>query len=451
MSNPQRPIIEALAPFAPHFCRQGTWEKAKRLVIGTLLTNGRRVVTAALRMTGIAESPSFNQYHHVLSRAVWSPLAVAQTLLGMLVTTFYPGEGSLVFGIDETIERRWGRKIAARGIYRDAVRSSGSHFVKASGLRWISVMLLTPVPWAARVFALPVLTALSPSERYYQQRNRTPKTLLDRALQLLKVLKRCLPDRDIVVVGDGTYAAINFLHDCQQLGVTFITRLRLDAALYDPAPPYSGRGRPRKKGQRQPNLEDRLSDEQTVWQRVKLNWYGGQQREMDIATGTAVWFHNGKPAVPIRWVLVRDLAGEHDPIALLCTDDGRDAGRILACFVQRWQVEVTFEETRRHLGVESQRQWSDRAIARTTPALFGLFSWVVLLAEWLHRSGEPVRARQSAWYTKKQPTFSDALALVRQHLWQYRETFLISGDNHDVVKVRRSYLDTLVHAACYAA
>jgi hypothetical protein len=402
-------------------------------------------------MTGLADSPSFNQYHHVLSRAVWSPLAVARPLLGLLVTTFCSEEEPLVFGIDETIERRWGRKIAARGIYRDAVRSSGSHFVKASGLRWISVMLLTSVPWATRIFALPVLTALAPSQRYYQQRNRAPKTLLDRALQLLKVLKRWLPGRDIVVVGDGAYAAIDFLHGCQQIGVTFITRLRLDAALYDPAPPYSGRGRPRKKGQRQPNLADRLTDEQTVWKRVQLNWYGGQQREMDIATGTAGWFHNGKPAVPIRWVLMRDPAGEHDPIALLCTDDGRDAGWIAACFVKRWQVEVTFEEARRHLGVESQRQWSDRAISRTTPALFGLFSWVVLVTEWLHRSGEPVQPRQSAWYAKKQPTFSDALALVRHHLWQYRETFLMSGENRDVVKVPRTYLNTLVQAACYAA
>jgi hypothetical protein len=402
-------------------------------------------------MVGLEDSRSFNQYHHVLSRAVWSPLAVAQTLLHLLLATFCPGGEPLVLGIDETIERRWGPKIAARGIYRDAVRSSASHFVKASGLRWISVMLLTPVPWAARVLALPVLTAIAPSERYYQHRQRAPKTLLERALQLLKVLKRWLPRHDIVVVGDGSYAALDFLHRCQQLGITFITRLRLDAALYDPAPPYRGMGRPRKKGARQPNLADRLTDAQTVWQRGQLCWYGKQQRVMDIATGTAWWFHYGKPAVPIRWVLVRDPAGEYDPVALLCTDDERDTQWIVTCFVNRWQVEVTFEEARRHLGVESQRQWSTPAIARTTPALFGLFSWVVLLAERLHQSGEPVRARQSAWYAKSHPTFSDALALVRRHLWQYRETFLMSGKNRDVVKVPREYLDTLVQAACYAA
>lgn len=451
MPSPCDTIIDAFAPFAPHFCREGTWEKAKILVVGTVLTKGRRVVTAALRTMGLQQNVSFNQYHHVLSRAVWSPLAMARTLLMLLVGVFFTSDEPLIFGIDETIERRWGRKIKARGIYRDGVRSSSSHFVKTSGLRWISVMLLTPISWADRTWALPILTALSPSARFYEQRNRQPKTLLERALQLLKVLKHWLPDRDVVMVGDGSYAAIDFLHACQQLDVTFITRLRLDAALYDPAPPYSGRGRPRKKGIRQPNLATRLDDPTTLWYSITVNWYDGQQRSMEIATGTAVWFHNGKPALPIRWVLVRDPGGTYDTVALLCTDDQRDVAWIVSVFVTRWQVEVTFEETRRHLGIETQRQWSDKAIARTTPILMGLFSWVTIVADLLHRAGYPVLARQSAWYTKSRPTFSDALALVRQHLWLYRETFLTSAEHPDMVKIPRLYLDTLLDAASYAA
>lgn len=451
MTNPPEVIIEALAPFAHHFCRERTWEKAKTLVIGALLTNGRRVVSAALRTMGLQQETAYNQYHHVLSRAVWCPLALAHTLLRLLVSLFFQADEPLVLGIDETIERRWGSKIKARGIYRDGVRSSGSHLVKASGLRWISVMLLTPVSWADRVWALPVVTALAPSSRFYEQRQRQPKTLLARALQVFKLLKRWLPERDVVGVGDGSYAAIGFLQGCQQIGVTFITRLRLDAALYDPAPPYSGRGRPRKKGARQPNLDTRLHDAKTVWQTVHLAWYDGQQRAMDMATGTAVWFHYGKPAVPIRWVLVRDPAGDYAPIALLCTDDQRDAQWVVACFVCRWQLEVTFEESRRHLGLESQRQWSDRAIARTTPVLLGLFSWVVLVAEQFHQLGYPVTARQSAWYAKARPTFSDALALVRQHLWQQRATFLMSQQNPDMVKIPRPHFDTLVEALCYVA
>ena len=169
-------------------------------------------------------------------------------------------EDALVLGIDPTIERRWGHKIAARGIYRDPVRSSESHFVKASGLRWISLMLLTPIPWAQRIWALPVMTVLSPSERYYQARGRHPQTLLERSVQMLKLLRRWLPERALVVVGDSAYAALDFLSAMQQLNLTFVTRLRLDAALYEPAPPYSGKGRPRKKGNRLPTLTQVLQD-----------------------------------------------------------------------------------------------------------------------------------------------------------------------------------------------
>jgi hypothetical protein len=243
----------------------------------------------------------------------------------------------------------------------------------------------------------------------------------------------------------------DFLHACQGIGVTFITRLRLDAALYDPAPPYSGRGRPRKKGARQANLEARLHDPQTLWQKVTVAWYDGQTRSLEMATGTACWYHAGKPALSIRWVLVRDPAGHYDSLALLCTDDQRDAQWIIECFVKRWQLETTFEEARRHLGVESQRQWSDLAIARTTPVLLGLFSWVTLLAEQFHQAGINIRGRHSAGYPKSRPTFVDALALVRFHLWQQRQTFLMSQPDTHMRKIPRSYLDILMDAACYAA
>lgn len=247
MLNLPSPIIDLLHPFAPHFCRATTWEKAKTLIIGAILTPGKRTVSAALRVIGLDQTRRFNQYHHVLSWAVWSPLAVARSLLMLLLATFTHSDEPLVFAIDETIERRWGGKIAARGIYRDPVRSSKSHFVKTSGLRWISLMLLASIPWAQRVWALPFMTVLSPSARYYQQRGRKPLTLLRRAEQMMHTLRRWLPNRKLVVVGDNTYAALDFLAACQQMAVTVIARLRIDAALYEPAPPYAGRGRPGKK------------------------------------------------------------------------------------------------------------------------------------------------------------------------------------------------------------
>ena len=444
-------MITLWEAFAPRFRRRRTWEKAKVLVIGTLMVNGRRTVAAALRVVGLQNSAHYNQFHHVLSRAVWSPLAMAQTLLRLVLVGLLPADKPLIFGIDETIERRWGAKIAARGIYRDAVRSSQSHFVKTSGLRWVCLMLLVPISWAQRVWALPILTVLSASERYYAVRGRKAKTLLERAGQMLKLLRRWLPNQKIVLVGDNSYAALDFLSLCQQLKITAVTRLRLDAALYDPAPAYSGRGRPRKKGARQPTLAQRLQDKRTVWERVILPWYDGQQRIMDIATGTAVWFHTGKPPVPIRWVLIRDPHGKYEPLALLCTAPDECAPDIIAWYIQRWCIEVTLEEARRHLGVETQRQWSDNAIARTTPVLLGLFSWVTLLAHSIQADRPNLPLRQSAWYVKQLPTFADALAWVRNDLWQAQQTFHMLGSELDVVKIPRACLNNLLDAACYAA
>ena len=180
--------------------------------------------------------------------------------------------GPLIFGIDETIERRSGKRISKRGIYRDAVRSNKGHMVKVSGLRWISLMWLAPIPWAQRAWALPVLTVLAPSERYYQKLGKTHKKLTDWARQMIIQLRRWLPERDIVIVADNNYAVLDLLHLCQSICVTFITRLRLDAALYEPAPPREPGtiGRPLLKGQRLPTLKHLLEHPDTRWTEVSV-------------------------------------------------------------------------------------------------------------------------------------------------------------------------------------
>ncbi len=445
-------MITLLAPFAPLFSER-VWRHALVLVAGTLLAPGKRTVCAALRAMGLSRCQHFARYHRVLNRAKWSSLAVARVLLGLLVAVFAPA-GPLVFGLDETIERRWGPRIAAKGLYRDAVRSSKEYFVKVSGLRWLSLMLLAPIPWAERVWALPVLTVLAPSERHDQAAGRRHKKLTDWARQMLLQLRRWLPDRTLVVVADSGYAVLALLARCAGLAtpLTVITRLRLDAALYEPAPPREpGRmGRPRKKGRRLPTLAARLADPATAWTTSTVaNWYGQGERSVELASGTAVWYHSGLPPVPIRWVLIRDPQGQFAPQALLCTDLTVEPAQVLAWFVLRWQLEVTFEEVRRHLGVETQRQWSDRAILRTTPALLGLFSLVTLYA---HPRMGPTgdRVRQAAWYPKPLPTFSDALALVRRELWA-QTAFCMSPRAPDIVEVPRAFVDRLTDALCYTA
>jgi hypothetical protein len=307
-------MVQVLAPFAPLFSKR-VFRHARVLLVGAILAPGARTVSSALRAMGLDRERRFHRYHRVLSRASWSSLEASRVLLGLLVKAFVPEEGPLLVGIDETLERRYGRKISARGVYRDPVRSTHETFVKSSGLRWVCVMLLVPVPWASRVWALPFLSVLAPSERYAAERGKRHKKVTEWAWQLLLVLRRWYPEREIVAVADRAYASLKLLSRCRSLSspVTFVARLRLDAALYEPAPPRrpGQRGRPRLKGERLPNLSEVAEAANTVWKPAKIgNWHGSGERMVEIASKTAVWYSTGLFAVPIRWVLVRDPEGE---------------------------------------------------------------------------------------------------------------------------------------------
>ena len=452
MCDLPEPIIRVLRPFEPVFSSR-VWPWVTTLLVGAILAPGPRTVAAALRVLGLQDDRPFGTYHRVLNRARWSSRTVSRILLALLVRAFVAAGAAVVVGLDDTIERRRGVKIAVKGIYRDPVRSSKGHFVKASGLRWVSLQLLAYVPWAQRVWALPFFTVLAPSERYHQEHGQRHKTLPDWGRQMLRQLRRWLPDRYLVAVADSTYAALDLLAACAQLAnpVVVITRLRLDAALYDPAParPPGTVGRPRKKGARQPTLAERLQNPQTAWQALTVRWYGGTERTIEVATATAVWYHGGLPPVALRWVLVRDPAGDFAPQALLCTDLTVSAPRIVEWFVLRWQLEVTFHEARAHLGMETQRQWSALAIQRTTPVLLGLFSLVTLLAH-ERLPGHALPARQAAWYTKARPTFVDTLALVRRELWAV-PVFSLSSQATDRLEIPRTQWDRGTDALAYAA
>ena len=452
MRNLPPTIIQVLRPFERVFSER-VWEWVNILLVGAILAPGKRTVTAALRVMGLSHERQFQNFHRVLNRATWSSRTVSRILLRLLIQVFVPPDAPIVVGLDEHIERRRGAKIAAKGIYRDAVRSSKSFFVKTSGLRWVSMMLLASIPWADRVWALPFLTVLAPSERYYQERDRQQKQLTDWARQMIKQLRRWLPERSLVVVADSTYAAIELLAACSGLvhSVTMITRLRLDAALYDPAPPREPgrRGAPRKKGARQPTLTSRVIDPATQWEVLSVRWYGRSTRVVKLATGTAVWYHSGMPVAPLRWVLIVDPTGKFKPQALLSTDLALTAHQIVEWFVWRWQLEVTFEEARAHLGIETQRQWSDLAILRTTPALLGLFSLVTLLAHHVLQE-QALPARSAAWYPKPVATFSDTLALVRQQLWPAHISW-ISPAEPDMITIPKPLFDRLTDTLALAA
>ena len=279
MPNLPARFAAIILSFAPLF-RHPTWRHAEVLLTGAILAPGKRTVTSILRITGLSRERHFVNYHRVLSRACWSGREAARLLLGLLLDAFVPA-GPVVLGIDDTIERRRGRRIKAKGIYRDPVRSSDAHFVKASGLRWLSLMLLTAIPWAARTWALPFLTVLAPSERYCRERGQRHKKLTDWARQMVLQVRRWVPERELVLVADMGFAALELLAALSRRDVICITRLRLDAALYEPAPlrRLGTNGRPRTKGARLPNLSVVLVHATTRWRRVTVpGWYGEGDR-----------------------------------------------------------------------------------------------------------------------------------------------------------------------------
>jgi hypothetical protein len=448
-------MIRVFAPFAPLFSKR-VFEHVQVLLMGAILAPGKRTVSSALKAMGLDQQRRFHRYHRVLSRAKWSTMEVSGVLLELLVEAFVPEEEPLVGGIDETLERRQGKKIAAKGIYRDPVRSSHGHFVKASALRWVCLTLLAPVPWASRVWALPFLSALAHSERYAKEQGKPHKPLTELAWQLLLVVRRWYPKRQIVAVADGGYASLKLLDRCRRLKkpIAFITRLRLDAALYEPAPPPrpGQMGRPRLKGERLPNLSAVTEDPHTDWTPMTLaHWYGEDERDVEVVSETALWYSPGLPAVPVRWVLMRDPKEEFETQALLCTDLDAKPEQIISWFVRRWQMESTFQEVRQRLGFETQRHWSELAVRRTAPALLGLFSLVTLFAHqyMAYKSANSVRG--AAWYDKQRPTFSDALALVRKELWAREATFCRSLAQTDAVKVPRALMERLTDVVCYTA
>lgn len=444
-------LLPLIVEFAPLFSKR-VWHHAQILLLGAILAPGKRTVTSCLRAMGLSEERRFEKYHRVLNRARWSALAASRILLRLLLTAFAPS-GEIVIGLDDTIERRWGGRIKARGIYRDPVRSSKSHFVKTSGLRWLCCMLLAPVPWAGAVWGLPLLTVLAPSERYYTDRlGRQHQRLTDRAWQAIHLIMRWLSQRTVIFVADSSFAVLELLALVSTTpGASLVTRLRLDAQLYDPAPPRKPRqkGRPRVKGKRKPSLQKLLERRSTKWVRVKVDWYGEKDREIELYSETAVWYKAGSVPVPIRWVLIRDPQGKFASQALLSTNLNHRPEQVVEYFIRRWRVEVTFEEARAQLGIETQRQWSDLAIARTTPILFGLYSLITLMATKLI-NGQRMPVRSAAWYEKELPTFSDTIALVRRCLWSNCH-FSMSGRNIDLAKIPRSLLERFIDALCYAA
>src|SRR5215218_3001052 len=448
-------MIRVLAPFAPLFSER-VFEHAQVLIAGAILTPGKRTVSSALRAMALDQSKTFHRYHRVLSRAKWSSMQASRILLDSLVEAFVPEGDPLVVGIDETLERRQEKKISTKGIYRDPVRSSHTHLVKNQrtkmDLRGALGGGTVGFEGVGSAFPLGASVLRALRSRAGQTPQESHRVGLADALAGKTLVPRT-PDRGrrrrwiCFLEAPGSLPA-------SQEAIAFITRLRLDTALYESASPRKPgqMGRPRIRGSRLPNLSRLVEDPKTAWMPISVSdWYGAARRTVEIVSNTAIWYSTGLPAVPVRWVLIRDPQEEFETQALLCTDLDADPERIISWFVKRWQMEATFQEARQRLGFETQRHWSKRAIQRTAPALLGLFSVLTLLAHQYMAKGEG-SVRRTAWYDKTRPTFSDALALVRRKLWSQEATCICGSVwEEETLKVPRKFIERLTDTVCYAA
>lgn len=418
MSSLSHDILAFLLPFSKLFSKP-TWKKALTLLCGTLLCTRKRTVCAALRAMGLSQESSFSKYHYLLNRGEWSSLLAGKILFFMLLR-LVKKDNPLVLMIDETLERRKGAKIKAKGYYRDAVRSSKSQVVKSTGLEWLVMSLSIRFPFARRAFALPFLSVLEPSKKANEAKHKRHKTTVTWASQMMLQVKRWIGDKKkIILVGDGGFAAGKLALASIKQRVALVSRLKINARLFDfPPEKIPGkRGRPPKKGEKLFNFKEMLSLETLSWEEKEIVGYGGVKRKVRFISNTAMWGASGVGPLPIRWVLIADPLGKMDPLPLMSTDPLLKPEKIIELYIDRWGLEVTFEETREHLGVETQRQWSEKAIARCTPVLMALYSLVCLMGNRLNQDNQ-LKAEQTAWYKKKHATFSDILRLVRMTIWR---------------------------------
>lgn len=437
-----------LKPFTSLFTVP-TWKHMLVLLTGAILCQGARRVSSILRVMGLSQERRFEKYHRVLNLAKWNSIACAKILLGLLVQLL-PASLPILIVVDDTIERRNGRRIKAKGCYRDACRSTQKLVVKCYGLKWVCFMLIIPLPWCKRSWALPFMTILAPSKKANQARNREHKTSIDWTILAVRIIVRWLK-RSFILIGDGGFACIRLGHSCVKNNVILVSRLRLDVALYElgPTPAKGQRGRRREKGKRFSSLKQLANDPAQSWREATVNWYRGETKQVCILSDINLWYSPGEKPLLIRWVLVFD-TDTNQAEAFFSTDIKLEPEKMINYFVLRWNVEVTFLETRAHLGIETQRQWSDKAIARTTPCLMALFSLICLFAiEMLKNQSLPIVSY--AWYDKKgEATFADILAFVRRDIWVSRN-FNDSTFNGEYMKIKTEQWETLLDQLSRAA
>ena len=337
--------------------------------------------------------------------------------------------------VDDTTCRRWGPKVFEKGCHRDAVRSTKNYTVLCFGHKWVTLSVLVTLPFTKRSWALPIAALLYRKRSKYKNERRRHRTLEDLARILIYRTVRRFRGRTFEVIGDGGYGSNDFSNGCHQLGVELIARLRIDSVLYDkPKPRVKGqRGRPAKKGKRQPSFKDRVAQsKEDDWTYGDVAWYAGKKKSVRWLTGLGLRYKPRTTLPLIRWVIVQDVESGHWE-CFFSTDVTAFPKYIIEAYVTRWALEVTYQEVREHLGLETSKNWCQNSVERTVPCLLGLFTLVTLCFEKICQTSSP-QPHQNTWYHKAELTFSDAMLAVRKMLWA-RLIFHDSPKNGGVMKI----------------
>lgn len=444
-------MISVLSIFLPLFS-QPTFQNGLFLFTAHVLSKGVRTVTELLRRLNLSTIRNFSKFHNFFSKARWDALKAAEILFLKLITLV---PGTILISIDSTVERRKGPKIKGLGIQRDAVRSSKSKKVLVPGLNWLVCAVHVTFPWCKKPWALPFLSILMPPETplsssknaHDLHAKKKHKTMNQWASQIAIQLRRWVgPSKEITLVADSAFSTYILANTCIDQNIKLVSRMRLDARLFDFPDNRGRKGRKRLVGKRLPTFNDILKDPSFKWDEHIVSWYGGQNKRIHIRTGTCLWYGYGIRPVPIRWVLTKN-EDNREPVALFSTDLRMCQFSMISNFIGRWQLEVTFEEVRRHLGMETQRQWSDKAVERMTPCILASFSLINLVAlEFVRKNEEKIPLQNSSWYKKTHTTFSDVLAYVRGKI--LHEKYLTKFDKkHDLWKEELEELLHLMSAA----
>jgi hypothetical protein len=445
MLNLPDAMIAILTNFSPLFSRP-VFYNALELMGAHFLCTGTRTITNLLRRIGRDKDSKFTKYFYIIRKTKWSSFQSSKILILLIIENLLPQNCQIEINIDAHLNRRRGPKIKGLGYHRDAIASSKHQKVLTTGHNWLVATICVRMFGSKYKWSLPFLSyLLTPEKPLSSSLNQADlrgksrhKKMTRVTCQIILQVRRWLgPERSIVVVADSAFACREICKACIKHNVIFCTQLRLDASLHDfpPLQASKGRGRPRVVGERLPNLENLINDKKQRWVRLFTPWYGGKSKELDVLTGTCLWYHNSVGGVPIRWILTKDPKGEGKPTAILVTDFRICAEQAITFYVGRWPIETTFQEINQHLGLETIHTWSDLSVNRTAPAIIASYSLACLIVnQAVKDTGIEITPETTAWYDKSTVTFSDVMVYLKRLILN-KKYFPQSGKNQGCEKI----------------